>query len=122
MNSGKLVPDYIVEGVLTENIERAGEDGFLLDGYPRTVSQAEALDEILMDDNHEITHIINLVTFSNIQNRLRVQDYIESDRELQISWNQNSKPYWSEINPTSLRKLHTGWEPLSKSNHSQDPP
>merc|ERR1740124_144437 len=61
MNSGKLVPDYIVEGILTESIERAGEDGFLLDGYPRTVSQAEALDEILMDDNHELTHIINLV-------------------------------------------------------------
>jgi len=61
MNSGKLVPDYIVEGILTESIERAGEDGFLLDGYPRTVSQAEALDEILMDDNHALTHIINLV-------------------------------------------------------------
>jgi adenylate kinase len=48
MDKGELVPDEIIIGVIIEEIEgEAAQDGFLLDGYPRTVEQAEALDKAL---------------------------------------------------------------------------
>src|SRR6185369_8761788 len=43
MEAGKLVPDELVIRMILEEIEAHGADGFLLDGYPRNVEQAEAL-------------------------------------------------------------------------------
>ncbi|MBU0615228.1 MAG: adenylate kinase [Nanoarchaeota archaeon] len=46
MNSGKLVPDELVIGMLKERIKKDDcQDGFILDGFPRTIPQAEALDQ-----------------------------------------------------------------------------
>lgn len=46
MDAGELVPDEVVIGMIRERLE--GEDGgFLLDGFPRSAPQAEALDELL---------------------------------------------------------------------------
>ena len=46
MDRGDLVPDEVIIGVIAERIaEHAAEDGFILDGFPRTVGQAEALGE-----------------------------------------------------------------------------
>jgi adenylate kinase len=49
MEGGKLVPDEVVVGVISEAIDELPKDsaGFILDGFPRTVQQAEALDELL---------------------------------------------------------------------------
>lgn len=45
MDSGKLVPDELVIGLLKDRISKADcKDGFILDGFPRTIPQAEALD------------------------------------------------------------------------------
>jgi len=47
MSNGDLVPDELVIEMIMEEIETKGDDGFLLDGFPRSVGQAEALsDEI----------------------------------------------------------------------------
>ena len=47
MDAGKLVPDEVVIGMLKERIARRDcKSGFILDGFPRTIPQAEALDEI----------------------------------------------------------------------------
>jgi adenylate kinase len=45
MNNGELVPDELVIEMIMEEIEREGDDGFLLDGFPRSVRQADALGE-----------------------------------------------------------------------------
>ena len=51
MNRGELVPDNIVIEVLTERLAREDcRKGFILDGYPRTIEQAEALDEVAKVD------------------------------------------------------------------------
>ncbi len=48
MESGKLVPDEVVIGVARERLAQADcREGFILDGFPRTLAQAEALDGIL---------------------------------------------------------------------------
>jgi adenylate kinase len=45
MSNGDLVPDELVIEMIMEEIEEKGDDGFLLDGFPRSVGQAEALGE-----------------------------------------------------------------------------
>jgi adenylate kinase len=47
MDAGKLVPDDLVIAMILDCIEKQGEDGFLLDGFPRTIPQAEALGDEL---------------------------------------------------------------------------
>ena len=47
MDSGGLVPDDLVIAMILEKIEDEGDDGFLLDGFPRTVPQADALSQEL---------------------------------------------------------------------------
>jgi adenylate kinase len=48
MDAGDLVPDEVMNGVIGERLESGeADDGFLLDGFPRTIGQAEMLDETL---------------------------------------------------------------------------
>jgi len=58
---GELVPDEVVIGMIAKRIEAAGDiNGFIFDGFPRTVKQAETLDNLLSTRNMEITMMINL--------------------------------------------------------------
>ncbi len=61
MNSGSLVPDEITISMLKEELDRNPDaNGFLFDGFPRTVAQAEALDKFMADNNTAIHFIIAL--------------------------------------------------------------
>lgn len=61
VDQGLLVPDEITIGIVRERLQAADcAGGFLLDGFPRTISQAEALDEILGSMGKKIDHVINL--------------------------------------------------------------
>jgi adenylate kinase len=56
MDEGDLVPDDVIIGVITERVqEDDARDGFILDGFPRTIPQAEALDQELDGLAREIT-------------------------------------------------------------------
>ena len=55
MDNGDLVPDALVIRMILEEIEEKGRDGFLLDGYPRTIDQADALGEALEDSGRRLT-------------------------------------------------------------------
>jgi len=62
MDQGLLVPDEITIGIVEERLQMPDcEQGFLLDGFPRTIAQAEALDRILASRQKQIDHVINLV-------------------------------------------------------------
>ncbi|AKG91352.1 Adenylate kinase [Geoglobus ahangari] len=62
MDRGELVPDEIVIGIVRERLSQPDcEKGFILDGFPRTIKQAEALDEMLDDMGKKIDAVINIV-------------------------------------------------------------
>lgn len=61
VDKGLLVPDEVTNGIVRERLSLPDcEAGFLLDGYPRTLAQAEALDQMLADMGRKIDHVINL--------------------------------------------------------------
>jgi adenylate kinase len=61
MASGGLVPDDVVVGIISDRIEQPdAAAGFILDGFPRTVPQAEALDELLKDKHMKLDAVIEL--------------------------------------------------------------
>ncbi|CAM4083327.1 adenylate kinase [Mesobacillus thioparans] len=61
MDKGELVPDEVTIGIVRERLSKEDcENGFLLDGFPRTVAQAEALDSMLADLGKKIDYVINI--------------------------------------------------------------
>ncbi|MCO5315858.1 MAG: adenylate kinase [Solirubrobacterales bacterium] len=59
MDRGDLVPDEVIIGVIAERLDdREADDGFILDGFPRTVPQAEALDAKLVELGRQLTAVI----------------------------------------------------------------
>jgi adenylate kinase len=61
MEAGELVPDDVVIGLIRERIAAAdAARGFILDGFPRTVAQAQALDRLLEDNGSPLDAVVNL--------------------------------------------------------------
>jgi len=61
MDAGDLVPDVVVIGIIKERLSEADcGKGFILDGFPRTVEQAEALTQILKELKLELDAVVNL--------------------------------------------------------------
>ncbi|WP_144463324.1 adenylate kinase [Siminovitchia fortis] len=61
MDKGELVPDEVTIGIVRERLSKADcDNGFLLDGFPRTVPQAEALENILAELGRKMDYVINI--------------------------------------------------------------
>ena len=62
IDKGELVPDDVTNGIVKERLAQDDikEKGFLLDGFPRTIEQAHALDQILLDLGLELEGVINI--------------------------------------------------------------
>ena len=72
MDQGKLVPDEVTNGIVKERLaEPDCQTGFILDGFPRTVNQAEALSQILTDLDYSLDAAVNIkVSDEEVVNRL----------------------------------------------------
>ena len=71
MDSGALVPDDLIIKMMAKAIKNAPEEGFILDGFPRTVNQAKELDKTMAAAGQEIDFVLNLeVDDRIIENRI----------------------------------------------------
>ncbi|MFY9397008.1 MAG: adenylate kinase [Desulfomonilia bacterium] len=72
MDKGALVPDDVVIGVVKERFEKPDiKKGFILDGFPRTLDQAKALDKLLADMGSKLDHVVVIeVPDDNLVGRL----------------------------------------------------
>lgn len=67
MDRGELVTDEIVIGLIREQLEAGGDHGgFIFDGFPRTLAQADALGELLDDTGQSLDHAIELAVNDEI--------------------------------------------------------
>ncbi len=78
MEAGQLVPDDVVVGVIAERIGQSDvqKQGFVLDGFPRTVAQAKSLDDMMEKRGWKLDHIIEMkvdeqALFARIDKRVR---------------------------------------------------
>ena len=80
MNSGALVPDEITISMLKEELDRNPDaKGFLFDGFPRTIAQAEALDQFMKDNGSAIHFIVALdVNEKELRDRIAKRRTIEN--------------------------------------------
>ena len=62
MDAGDLVSDEIVNGILSDRLDQDDvRRGFILDGYPRTTAQAEALEQLLAAKQMKLDHVIEMI-------------------------------------------------------------
>lgn len=62
MDAGDNVPDSLTNDLVRDRLSQAdAADGFLLDGYPRTIDQVRALDEVLAESGHALDAVVELV-------------------------------------------------------------
>ncbi|RXT52333.1 adenylate kinase [Bradyrhizobium betae] len=88
MAGGGLVPDEVVVGIISDRIDQPdAKNGFILDGFPRTVPQAEALDELLKHKHLKLDAVIELrVNESALLSRVetRVAQMRERGEEVRV--------------------------------------
>jgi adenylate kinase len=66
MDAGDLVPDEVVTGILADRLAQPDiRSGFILDGYPRTVAQAQSLERLLADKGMKLDFVIEMMVDEN---------------------------------------------------------
>lgn len=87
MSKGNLVPDQVVIDMVDDKIKSSGKiEGIIFDGFPRTVNQAEALDQLLSRSNNSITTLVELmVSEDELKKRL-------ADRAIKENRPDDAKP------------------------------
>ena len=104
IEAGALVPDEVVEGMIEARFQAAeGVDGFLLDGFPRTIAQAGALDEMLARNGEAVTAVVSIMIPDRmIQERIAHRATIEGRAD-------DARP---EVVENRIRTYHDKTEPL----------
>ena len=105
MDAGELVPDELVIGLMKERLSESDcDNGFLLDGFPRTLAQAESLDGMLGELEKPITDVVDLkVEEAVLLDRIRKRGSEgsgRSDDNVEVAA-QRLKVYWSQTAPVS---------------------
>ena len=104
IEAGALVPDEVVEGMIEARFQAAeGMDGFLLDGFPRTIAQAGALDEMLAKTGEAVTAVVSIMIPDRmIHERIAHRATIEGRAD-------DARP---EVVENRIRTYHDKTEPL----------
>jgi adenylate kinase len=98
MSSGQLVPDPIIVDLIAERLEEPDcQSGYLLDGFPRTIGQAEALDQMLAEKKTPLDLVLQLHVpdeelFRRLQGRGRADDKPEVIRQRLEAYRRQTEP------------------------------
>jgi len=77
MDRGQLVTDEIVIGLIREKLEEGSEGGFIFDGFPRTLAQADALEELLNESGNSLDRVVSL----DVDDEVLVQRVVNRAKE-----------------------------------------
>ena len=104
IEAGNLVPDSVVEGMIESKFNSVkGVDGFLLDGFPRTIAQAQALDAMLGKRGENVTGCVSImIPDALIHERIAHRATIEGRAD-------DAKP---EVVQNRIQTYHVKTEPL----------
>lgn len=105
IDNGKLVPDEVVIGMISAKLDsntRTG--GFIFDGFPRTIAQAEALDRLLKAKKYSITRVLSLQVsepelIKRLLNRGKLSDRTDDRDEAVIR--RRIQEYWEKTFPVA---------------------
>jgi adenylate kinase len=104
MDKGELVPDDVIIGVILEKVRSAeAADGFILDGFPRTIAQAEALDEAFATLGRDLTATILLeVPDEELVRRLSGRRVSAAGRPYHVDFNPPKVPGKCDVDGSDL--------------------
>ena len=109
MDAGQLVTDQIVIGLIAEQIDAHPEGGFIFDGFPRTLAQADALEDLLAAKGQTLDAVIEL----SVDDEALVQRIVKRAAEAQAA----GLPVRSDDNPEvfagRLREYYKKTAPLT---------
>ena len=93
MDRGELVTDEIVIGLIREKLQGGSEGGFIFDGFPRTLAQADALGELLAENGFALDAVVSLevedeILVQRVVNRAK--DAIAAGKEARADDNEES--------------------------------
>ncbi len=98
MSAGQLVPDEIIVAIIGQRLQQPDcQTGYLLDGFPRTIAQAEALDKMLADKQTPLDVVLELQVpeeelFQRLAGRGRADDNPETIRQRLVAYRQQTEP------------------------------
>ena len=74
MSSGNLVSDELLNSIISSRLKNEKNNGFILDGYPRTLNQSEFLDNFLSENSMPIKYIFNIkLNFETLRDRILIR-------------------------------------------------
>jgi adenylate kinase len=111
MNRGDLVPDDVVVGIIGDRIEEPdARKGFILDGFPRTVAQAEAFDRMLQDKRLKLDGVIEF----KVDEKALVNRIVKRARDTEARGETVRKDDNPEVFKTRLDAYRAQTAPLSQ--------
>ncbi len=114
MSAGQLVPDDVIIGVIAGRLQQSDcQAGYLLDGFPRTIGQAGALDKMLAEKGTPLDIVLELRVpdeelYRRLAGRGRADDKPEVIRERLVAYNNQTSPLLDYYSKQGLLKTVEG--------------
>lgn len=114
MSSGQLVPDDVIVAIIEERLAKADcQQGYLLDGFPRTIAQAEALDAMLQQKETALDVVLELKVpeeelFTRLAGRGRADDTPDVIRQRLVAYRKQTEPLLDYYSKKALLKSIDG--------------
>ena len=119
IEAGSLVPDEVVEGMIEAKFQGTqGVDGFLLDGFPRTIAQAEALDAMLAKTGEAVTAVVSIM-IPDAMIHERIAHRATRTASAPITTRRN--PSWDSTRKPAGTTRSTAWAPSTKCATASSP-